>query len=269
MFKNIKWRLILSLSIIFTIVLVIGFGTALRISSAPPKDVTDTETEVEAEIIAEKTESVSIDKNAYNMLVLGDSLARGTGDEQSRGFSGYFTDFWKTKVSKEIKINNLAVNGDVSTGLLKIVQEEQTLSYIKNSDMIFISIGGNEISKLRNMDIATSTTRIKEMETSYLENLKSIFKIIRDNNPSSMVVFIGLYNPYGKDLTTDKVTILNEWNFQSQQLVSLDPNALYVPTYDLFKYNLESYLAMDKFHPNGTGYQAISNRIAEALKNYK
>jgi lysophospholipase L1-like esterase len=84
-----------------------------------------------------------------------------------------------------------------------------------------------------------------------------------------MVVFIGLYNPIGKDLTSDKVSILNEWNYQSQQLLSLDSNAIFIPTYDLFKYNLQDYLAADNFHPNSTGYQAISDRIIESLKNYK
>lgn len=113
-------------------------------------------------------------------------------------FSGYFSEYWKTKVSKEIKINNLAINGDVSNGLLNVVQESQTLADIKGSNMIFISIGGNEISKLKNTDISSSTTKIKDIQDNYLANLKSIFNIIRINNPSSMVVFIGLYNPFGK-----------------------------------------------------------------------
>lgn len=43
----------------------------------------------------------------------------------------------------------------------------------------------------------------------------------------------------------------------------------FIPTYDLFKYNLQDYLSADNFHPNSTGYQAISNRIIESLKNYK
>lgn len=261
MFKNLKWKFILLLSIVSTITLIIGFVAALKVSSRPPKEIVNTETE--------KPKSEELDQNYYNILVLGDSLAKGTGDEKGLGFSGYFSDYWKTKISKEIKINNLAVNGDVSTGLLNIIEDTQTLSYIKSSDMIFISIGGNEISKLKNMDIVSSTSRIKDMEDTYLTNLKSTFKIIRANNPTSMVIFIGLYNPFGKELTSDKVSLLNDWNYQSQQLISLDANALFIPTFDLFKYNLQSYLAVDNFHPNSTGYQAISNRIVEALQNYK
>lgn len=265
MFKNLRWKLILLLSIISTLTLIIGFATALSISSAPPKEISKTDTTTEAG----NPKLNESDKNSYNILVLGDSLAKGTGDEKGRGFSGYFSDYWKTKISKEIAINNLAINGDVSSGLLNVIQESQTLSYVKGSDIIFVSIGGNEISRLKSMDITSSATKIKDIQNSYLNNLNSIFKIIRTNNPSSMVIFIGLYNPFGKDLTPDKLTILNEWNFQSQQLVSLDPNALFIPTYDLFKYNTQDYLAADNFHPNSTGYEAISNRVVEALKNYK
>lgn len=261
MFKNLRWKFILLISILSTITLMAGFVTALSISSSSPREIVNTE--------VNKPKAAELDKNAYNILVLGDSLAKGTGDEKGLGFSGYFSDYWKSKVSKEIKINNLAVNGDVSTGLLGIIQDEQTLSYIKGSDMIFISIGGNEISKLKNMDLVSSTTRIKDMEDTYLTNLKSTFKIIRANNPTSMVVFIGLYNPFDKELTSDKVSLLNDWNYQSQQLISLDSNALLIPTFDLFKYNLQSYLAADNFHPNSAGYQAISNRIVESLQNYK
>ena len=198
MLKNIRWKLILFISIISTITLIGGFFTALKVSTATPKDVQKTETE------KEKPNMSEVDKNAYNVLVLGDSLAKGTGDENGLGFAGHFGDYLKTKTSKEVKINNLAVNGDVSTGLLNIVNEEETISYIKNSEIIFISIGGNEISKLKSMDISSSTTKIKDIEDTYLTNLKSTFKIIRANNKSAMVIFIGLYNPFGKELTTDK-----------------------------------------------------------------
>ena len=264
MFKDLKWKLILFLSIFSAITLITGFAKALSISSRPPQDIVNTETEK-----PKSEESTELNQNYYNILVLGDSLAKGTGDEKGLGFSGYFSDYWKSKTSKDIKINNLAINGDVSSGLLSVVQEAQTLADIKGSDMIFISIGGNEIGKLKNSDITSSETKIKDIEETYLTNLKSIFKIIRTNNPSSMVIFIGLYNPFGNALTPDKVSILNEWNYQSQQLVSLDSNALFIPTYDLFKYNTQSYLAADNFHPNSIGYEAISSRITEALKNYK
>lgn len=262
MFKNLKWKFILLLSIISTLTLVTGFASALSISSSPPKENIKNVNETEI------SESKELDSNYYNILVLGDSLAKGTGDEKGLGFTGYFSKVWNSKVSKEIKTNNLAINGDVSSGLLNVIQDSQNLSYIKGSNMIFISIGGNEIRKLKSMDVTSTTNRIKDMEDTYLTNLKSIFKIIRTNNPTAMVIFIGLYNPFGEELAPEHIGILNEWNYQSQKLISLDSNALFIPTYDLFKYNINNYLAPDNFHPNSAGYEAISDRIFQALKNY-
>ena len=56
---------------------------------------------------------------SYNILVMGDSLAKGTGDEKGRGLAIDFSNSWSAKTNKEIKVNNIAVNGDVSSGLLK------------------------------------------------------------------------------------------------------------------------------------------------------
>ena len=39
MFKNLKWKFILLLSIVSTITLIIGFVAALSISSRPPKEI--------------------------------------------------------------------------------------------------------------------------------------------------------------------------------------------------------------------------------------
>lgn len=261
MLKKTIWTLLLLASIISTGILLTGFISAILITSSSPKEI--------VAVTPSKPKIIELDPNFYNILVLGDSLAKGTGDEKGIGFAGYYANSIKSKTSKEIKINNLAVNGGVSNGLLKIVEDSQTLADIKNSNIIFISIGGNEITQFKNTDIALATNKIKTIQDNYLNNLKETYKLIRTNNSSCMVIFIGLYNPFGKEITADKVTFLNSWNYGSQQLISTDSNSLFIPTYDLFKYNLESYLTLDNFHPNSAGYTAISNRVIEALKTYK
>jgi len=262
MLKKTIWYILLALSLILTLIFISGFASSLAITTASKK-VVPTSPQAPPKV-------VDLDPNYYNILVLGDSLAKGTGDEKGKGFAGYFSDSWKSKsLDKEIKLTNIAVNGDVSTGLLKIVQTAETTSYIKSSKIIFISIGGNEITKFKNTDMTLATTDVKTVQDSYLNNLKEIYKLIRTNNKSCMVVFIGLYNPFGKEITADKITFLNDWNYRSEELISTDINSIFIPTYDLFKYNLDSYLTVDNFHPNSTGYKAISDRVLEALKNYK
>ena len=151
----------------------------------------------------------------------------------------------------------------------KIIEQEQTLSYIKSSNIIFLSIGGNEINRLSNDNVSFQASNIKSTEDTYLKNLKEILKIIRTQNSKCLIIFIGLYNPFGNTITPEKINFLNDWNYQTQQLVSLDSSSLFIPTYDLFKYNTDNYLSIDSFHPNSLGYQAISDRIIESLKNYE
>jgi ABC-type transport system involved in multi-copper enzyme maturation permease subunit len=93
MLKSLKWKVIMLLAIISTITFIIGFGSALSISSSRPKETTNTDNGTETK--HSKTESP--DQNYYNILVLGDSLAKGTGDEKGLGFPGYFSDYWKSK----------------------------------------------------------------------------------------------------------------------------------------------------------------------------
>jgi lysophospholipase L1-like esterase len=38
-----------------------------------------------------------------------------------------------------------------------------------------------------------------------------------------------------------------------------------VPTYELFKYHLDSYLSPDEFNPSGEGYQAIVEEVFDIL----
>lgn len=271
MYKKVKWLIILATAAASTCILIIGFAYSLFITNS---SVYGSNIKNNSE---NKTEEVinQLDANSYNVLVMGDSLAKGTGDENNEGFAGGFAKLWKSKASKPIKVTNIAVNGDTSAGLLNVVHSQQTLKYVQDSSIIFISIGGNEIKNFKSADTSSLDSNLSEsnnaksVENQYLNNLESIFKLIRNKNQSCIIVFIGLYNPFGSDITPDKVELLNNWNYKTDELVSEDNNSVYVPTYDLFKYSTASYLAPDNFHPNAAGYDAISKRVFEVLKNYK
>lgn len=274
MYKKFKWNAILSISVVTAAVLMIGFVSALYITSTSSdksafkiggNKQTINDTKKEDKMKETNTKS-------YNILVMGDSLAKGTGDEKGKGFAGGFADLWRTKETKPIKVTNIAVNGDTSSGLLNIVNDQETLKYIEDSKIILISIGGNEIKNFTNLNSASTSSdnsAVKSTQDKYFNNLKTIFKTIRSKNSKCMVIFIGLYNPLGKNITSDEINLLDNWNYQTNEIVSSYSNSLFIPTYDLFKYNIDNYLAPDNFHPNGTGYAAVSKRIFEALNNYK
>lgn len=274
MYKKFKWRVILTISIITAVILIVGFVSAIFITgTSSAKNTFKAEDNKQVSNDNKKEDKINeVDNKSYNILVMGDSLAKGTGDEKGKGFAGDFADLWKAKETKTVKVTNVSVIGDTSSGLVNIVSEEQTLKYIEGSNIVLISIGGNEIKNFTNSDstsTASNNNAFKITQEKYLSNLKNVFKAIRSKNSKCMIIFVGLYNPFGKNLASDKINLLDNWNYETNKIVSSDSKSIFIPTYDLFKYNTDNYLAIDKFHPNGKGYDAISKRIFEALNNYK
>lgn len=256
--KKVMWHIISVLSSVIIIVFVLGLIISIYIVSSG-KHIGKSKFAVQTNA----REVFKSSSDVYNLLVMGDSLAKGTGDENNKGFAGYFADSLKAKIKKKVNVNNIAVNGDVSDGLLKIVKRNETSDLIKNANIIFISIGGNEIKKFAASSPAAMTVEIKNTEGTYLSNLKNILESIREKNNKCKIVFIGLYNPFGSEIGEDKIKLINEWNYQTQNLICEDSDTVFVPTYDLFKYNTKTYLTIDNFHPDSAGYKAIAERIEQ------
>lgn len=265
MYKKIIWNTILLVSIISAIVFSASVIISAKItngSNIKNEEATTQDTETNNENKSAFTGS----GDSYNILVLGDSLAKGTGDETGKGFAQEFAGLWSTQTSRKVEVNNMAVNGDISSGLLKIVEEKETLKAIESSNLIFISIGGNEVKAFRNDKNEASLTEIKNVQDNYINNLKEVMDLIASKNKNCRVIFIGLYNPFGENLGQNNLKILYDWNYKTEQLLLSYSDIVFMPTYDLFKYNLNDYLAQDNFHPNSKGYKAIANRILEVLK---
>jgi lysophospholipase L1-like esterase len=265
MYRKIIWNIILLISIISAIV----FSVSIVISAEITTDSNVESEETKVEDITSKENQTTLNENSdsYNILVLGDSLAKGTGDEKGIGFAKEVANVWGSKTNKKIDVNNIAVDGDVSSGLLTIVHEPETIKSIESSNLIFISIGGNEVKVFQeNRNDTVLTTELKTTQDNYLNNLQEITDLIASKNKNCKVGVIGLYNPFGEDISQDNLKILYDWNYKTETLLASYYNVVFVPTYDLFKYNSDKYLAPDKFHPNSDGYKAIANRILEIIK---
>lgn len=123
MYKKTIWHIILSLGILSTVVFIVGFIINVAITNNAKKSTVSSNSTVNVSKV--KGEIAVKNPNSYNILVLGDSLAKGTGDEKESGFPSYFADAWRSKTTKDIKVNNIAVNGDKSLGLLNIAQKKK------------------------------------------------------------------------------------------------------------------------------------------------
>lgn len=263
MYKKFIWNIILFISILSAIIFSVSVIISAKITNVTKIE----EKTVENSELEKKNESTfSQAGDTYKILVLGDSLAKGTGDETGSGFAQEFAKTWSAQTNRKAETSNMAINGDVSSGILNLVQQEEILKSIELSDLIFISIGGNEVKEFQSNRKDANAEDVKIVQDKYLNNLKEIMNLIQSKNKKCKIVFIGLYNPFGEEISQKNLKILHEWNYKTEELISSYPSVVFIPTYDLFKYNLDNYLAKDRFHPNSKGYKAIANRILEVFK---
>ncbi|KUO70389.1 MAG: GDSL family lipase [Desulfosporosinus sp. BRH_c37] len=264
MLKKSMWYSILTIACVGFIVLAIGFYQAIIITTAAnPQPSAKAETPQTSPV---STKLSSQNANSFKLLILGDSIAKGTGDEKGKGFSGYLTESFKNVTSKEIIVNNAGIDGLESLGLLEQLQNKSLDKTISESDIILVSIGGNDIRSILSLNDLAKEDQFKVRMASYLGNLKQTMKVLRTTNPNSIVIILGLYNPYEKVSSAEDTKLLNTWNYNTQLLVEQDGKGIFIPTHDLLKFNLGRYIAKDGMHPNSAGYQALSNRISKSVE---
>ncbi|KJR46948.1 Lipase/Acylhydrolase with GDSL-like motif [Desulfosporosinus sp. I2] len=264
MFKKSMWYSIITIALVCFIVLSIGFYQAIMVTS---KVSAQPSAKAQVPQVSEDSAKPS-SKNAtsFKILIMGDSIAKGTGDEKSKGFSSYLSEYFKNNTSKEILVDNVGIDGLGSLGLQEQLDSRRLDKTILDSDMILVSIGGNDLRSILSLNNLTKEDEFKVRLDNYLNNLKQTIKDLRTANPNSIVIFLGLYNPYEKATSVEDTRLLNTWNYDTQQLVEEDGKWIFIPTYDLMKYNLGRYIAKDGLHPNSAGYQALSNRISKSVE---
>jgi Lysophospholipase L1 and related esterases len=258
------WYSIITVAFVCLIVLATGFYEAIKVTmTANPQPAAKAPIPQNA---AKATKQPAKNSNSFQVLILGDSIAKGTGDEKGKGFAGDLPDSFKSDTSKEVLVTDAGIDGLESQGLLAQLQNKRLDKPIADSDLILVSIGGNDIRNILSLNALAKEDAFKTRQDSYLNNLKQTLKDLRTVNPNSTIIFLGLYNPYEKITTPEDTSLLNEWNYNSQQLVESDGKATFIPTNDLMKYNLGRYIAKDGLHPNSAGYQALSNRISKSVE---
>lgn len=205
-----------------------------------------------------------------HVVGLGDSLTEGMGDERLRG--GYFgritekMNSWKGV--KEVTVSNLAKRGRKSSQLIDSFDEKQVQSTLMEADVIFLTIGGNDMMEIVKRHIFNLTLEpfYRGLKT-FDSRLSEIFGTIRSLNSEAMIVVIGLYNPFS--IVTDDVKEFDEivevWNKTIEMYSVLDGKSCFVPVNDLFDSNATMVYHTDFFHPNAFGYEEMTNRILKEI----
>ncbi|MCM3566902.1 SGNH/GDSL hydrolase family protein [Neobacillus mesonae] len=250
-------RMVTAIAVFFCLLWIFGLGWAVKNYYAGKPDQVPQKTNVTSKID---------NKKGLNVVALGDSLTRGTGDETGKGYVGDLVDEIKEKTKKPVQLTNLGIIGQRSDQLKKQIQQKEVGRQLEKADVILVTIGGNDLFRGGQGLMDFQSKNIAVIEKKYLSNLKFIFEQIRRNNHKANVFFVGLYNPFieldhGKEMSK----VVRRWNYDSAEVSAAFPKIIFVPTFDLFELKVNDYLYSDKFHPNTKGYKLIAERVASLL----
>ena len=196
-------------------------------------------------------------------LLVGDSLARGTGDETGAGIGGRLVEELKRRNIATEQATNLAIDGARTADLLQRLQGHNIQQVAAQSNVIVVSIGGNDL--WGGTDWRSAPPRDPDaVMAGVLDRIDQIVQLLRRVSPTARIFIIGLYNPFVSTPTGGMLSpLVTRWNAKMAERFSGDASIVIVPTADIFAYH--DRLSPDRFHPSGEGYALIARRIADAF----
>ncbi|MCC3380992.1 GDSL-type esterase/lipase family protein [Paenibacillus farraposensis] len=265
------WRSVGSVSIAATLLLLFGFVAAVR-SIMAPEPMVSTQPINTGSSQTQSAPAAPTQTGEFRVAAIGDSLAKGTGDDSGSGFVRRAVDLLNEQEGHQARlINNLGINGLTTQGLLTKLDEPGVAYVLKKANVIIVSIGGNDLFQgAQAAETGKEPPTLSDLRKALPDASKRLQKVLTKVgkiNPKAKIIYVGLYNPFS-DLHGVKIPgnlIVTEWNLAAMAVTNQNSNMTLVPTFDLFQQNLPVYLSSDHFHPNGQGYQAIAERIAQGF----
>lgn len=159
-------------------------------------------------ILADDTAAVTAMAEASKkttLVAIGDSIAFGAMLEDKN-------DSYPSLMAEKLGLEevNISVNGYDSEDVLKLLETEEAIAAVKDTDLISLSVGGNNILKLmikNAMGLTDFSSLIKLISPEFVTNLNSgiakfetefpqIIDSIKEINPDATIIVQTVYNPY-------------------------------------------------------------------------
>ena len=250
--RFLLWSLPFGAALAGVAVFAWGFVAYLRGDTGTPVD-----------FLPARAASVPAPVRLITPIILGDSLARGAGDETGLGIPGRLDSELRRRAARARRTVNLGINGARTPDLLRELDRSNVQQLVREANVVIVSIGGNDLWGGHDWRTAAPPDPDAAMD-DVLQHIEDAVRRIRALNPRARIFFLGLYNPFmsspfGKQLTM----FVNRWNARIIERFENDPDFTLVQTSDLFSHH--DRLALDRFHPSGEGYQLIARRIADGL----
>lgn len=210
--------------------------------------------ESNSEIAVKARERLS--DSMVRVLVLGDSVAAGSGDESGRGIAGRLGE----QLGRDsFEVINRGIPGARVRDVRRAIAERS--DEVRRSDVIILSIGGNDLygsSLERSLALLCPDYRMRLVA----RRVQRLVQTVQQMNPAARIILLGLYNPYWR---TELGPLLSEfvhrWDGSLMARFAGNQQVSVLPVADLLEAP-ERLSSRDRFHPGVDGYTAIASRIA-------
>jgi len=197
------------------------------------------------------------------VVVIGDSLAHGTGDETGKGIPGDLEDEFKQRgIPAEVK--NYGVPGATTEDVASKLHDDAIRNDLANADAIVLSAGANNVFQ----DPENRARAIRDRDAyaqEILERVAGVVSQIRAINPDAELILLGGYNPLPDHPLSGGISrYIKNWEkllskrFEAEALVDV------VKTSDIID-GADKLSSGDHFHPGAAAYRGVAKRIADML----
>ncbi|MGN1401067.1 MAG: GDSL-type esterase/lipase family protein [Bacillus sp. (in: firmicutes)] len=250
---------------------VIISGCSLKAIETIPEDRQEEKQDPQPEAVQEEwNEVTNVD---IKIATIGDSLTAGVGDDkEGNGYQSTLLGKLEGESNVEdVEFSRYGKRGLSSNGLIKKFDNQTIPPVIDDADAIIITIGGNDV-----MNIAKKNYRNLQMEQftdgldNYEKNIMKIIELIRENNASADIYFVGLYNPFQEWLSSIEEfdNIMTVWNQKTKDLAEQENQVYFVDISSIFQQQENLIYEEDYFHPNRNGYDMIGEIVYREIKKY-
>lgn len=231
-----------------------------------------------------------------NITVLGDSISAGYGlEEQERNYGSWLGEYF------DANVDNFAVDGKTTQQLMDSLESDSNISKsLKNSDLICISIGGNDVmdvfydelvniaqgvSSPQSSQFNVSPEAIQSLIFSFSstlapaamlagENIVKITDMISEINPNAKLMFQTVYNPFETNdesmepMYTPMYVVTSIYLSAINNAVKNKDDNEFADIQKKFKGNCPLFTNIEEMdiHPNSIGHFLIAEEIVQKLK---
>lgn len=186
------------------------------------------------------------------VAILGDSVARGAGDEAGRGIASYLPD---------VSVVNLGIDGARTYTVLRHVRNASVASALRHADAVIVSIGGNDLfGDGRARLLSTFAPELSMRRAA--SRVKRVVAAIRRENSAARIYLLGLYNPYRAAWLDPHIA---QWDSKLIATFANVQGVTVIRVADLLD-QPRMLSPIDRFHPSAAGYRAVAGRVAGAWR---